>query len=183
MENFVNDVKKRLAKCTKWPQVFDVLKSGISPEHILHFLEILKEFSITDPEIKDVIETNLAEFLKQMKIVCYHIISEFYNFNTIDTKRMEFFTIHVKWFYVIFMYFALKRMVFQQLIVWQNFEANQNIEKMFIDALMKYERELPRDYYDRGLNPSFRILISFIIVSPALKLEGIGRVPECIYNY
>ena len=96
MENFVNDVEKRLAKCTEWPQVSDAFESEISPEHIPHFLEILKEFSIIDPKIKDVIETNLDEFLKQMKIVCFHMISTFYSDVIRDTKKTEFFTIHVK---------------------------------------------------------------------------------------
>jgi hypothetical protein len=130
-----------------------------------------------------VIETNRDNFLEQMKIVCYHIISEFYNFTTIDTQKTEFFTINVKWFYVIFVYFALKRMVCKEIIHWPNFRENENIEKMFIDSLMVYERNLPRDYYDKGLKPSFRILISFITVSQLLQLEGIGDVPECIYDY
>ena len=180
MENFVNDVEKRLAKCTKWPEVSKLLESGISPEHILHFLEILKEFSIIDPEIKDVIETNLDEFLKQMKIVCFHMISTFYSDVIRDTKKTEFFTIHVKWFYVIFMYFSLKRMVCQQLIVWQNFKANQNIQKMFIDSLIVYEGNLPRDYYERGLRPNFSIIITYITSSPSCTLKGIGGVPDYI---
>lgn len=180
MENFVNDVENRLAKCTEWQQVSEVLESGISPENISHFLEILKEFSIIDPEIKDMIETNLDEFLKQMKIVCYHIISEFYNFTIIHIKTMEFFTIHAKWFYVIFVYFTLKRMVCQKIIDWPNFKENQNIQKMFIDRLMAYERDLPLDYYERGLNPSFCIMITYITSSPSCMLEGIGGVPDYI---
>lgn len=180
MKKFINDLKKRLVECTEWPQVSDVLESGISPENISHILEILKEFLITDPEIKDVIEENLDEFLKQMKIVCYHIISEFYNFKIIDTKTMEFFTIHAKWFYVIFVYFTLKRMVCKKIIDWPNFKANQNIQKMFIDSLIVYERDLPLDYYERGLRPNFRIMITYITSSPSCMLEGIGGVPDYI---
>ena len=183
MEKLIRDLTAGVVKCTEWPEVFDVLESGIFPENIPPFLEILKEFSIIDPEIKDVIETKLDEFLKQMKTVCYHIISNFYDYMTIDTKTMEFFTINVKWFYVIFMYFSLKRMVCQQLIDWPNFEKNQNIQKMFIDGLIEYERRLPHDYYERGLRPKFRIMIFEITISQLLKLEGIGSVPECIYNY
>lgn len=182
MKQFIDDLKERLPKCTEWPQVSDVLESGISPENIPRFLEILKEFSIIDPEIKVMIETNIETFLEQMKTVCFHIISTFYNNVIRDTKKTEFFTIHVKWFYVIFVYFALKRMACQKTIVWPNFWKNQNIQKIFIDSLMNYESDLLLAYYDRGLKPDFRIMITYITSSPSCKLEGIGGVPDCVFD-
>ena len=71
-------------------------------------------------------------------------------------------------------------MVCQQLIVWQNFKANQNIQKMFIDSLIVYECNLPLDYYERGLRPNFSIIITYITSSPSCMLEGIGGVPDYI---
>jgi hypothetical protein len=182
MEHFIKNLKKKIAECSEWPKVSNVLENAISPEHIPHFLEILKEFSINDPEIDGVIETNLDEFLNQMKTVCYHIISTFYANMIRDTKKTEFFTIHVKWFYVIFVYFALKRMVCKKIIDWPNFRANQDIQKMFIDSLMNYESDLPLDYYDIGLKPDFRIMITYITSSPSCNLEGIGGVPYCVFD-
>lgn len=183
MEKLIENLRKKLAGCTEWPKVSDLFESGILKENIPFLLEILSDFSIIDQEIKDVIETNLDKFLKQMNEVCYHIISNFYNFTIIDTQKTEFFTINVKWFYVIFVYFALKRMVCQKTIDWPNFRANQNIQKMFIDRLMNYESDLPYDYYDRGLKPDFHIMITYITSSPSCMLEGIGGVPDCVFDY
>jgi len=183
MEEFFQNLKKELGKCTEWQQVSNVFESGISPENIPILIGILSDFSITDPEINCVIERNLDKFLEQMKIVCFHVISTFFNNIIRYTKKTEFFTIHVKWFYLIFIYFSLKRMVCQELIVWQNFRANQNIQKMFIDALMKYERELPMDFYDKGLRPNFRILLTYITSSPSSMLKGIGGVPDYMSDY
>ncbi len=183
MEKLIENLKQILAGCTEWRQVSDLFESGISPENIPHILKMLKEFSINDPEINVVIETNLDEFLKQMKNVCYHIISTFYNFRIIDTETTQYFTIHVKWFYVIFVYFSLKIMVCQKTIDWPNFRANHDIQKMFIDSLMNYESDLPYDYYDRGLKPDFHIMITYITSSPSCMLEGIGGVPDCVFDY
>jgi len=183
MKKFIKTLKKKLGKCTEWKEVFQALESKISPEHILPILEILNDFLITDPEIKVIIEENLDEFLEQMKIVCFHMISTFYTDVIRDMKTTEFFTIHVKWFYVIFVYFALKKMVNQKMIDWSNFRENQNIQKIFIDALMKYEGELPVDFYDRKLRPTFRIILNYITLSPSCKLEGIGGVPDYMSDY
>ena len=180
MEKFIENLKKEIAGCSEWPQVSDVLENEISQENIPKILEILKEFSITDSEINDMIQRNLETFLEQMKTVCFHMISTFYNNVIRETKTTEFFTIHIKWFYVIFVYFALKRMACQEIIVWPNFWKNQNIQKMFIDSLIEYERKLPDDYYERGLRPNFRIILTYITSSPSCKLEGIGGVPEYV---
>jgi predicted nucleotidyltransferase len=183
MEKFIHDLKKRLAECTEWLEVSDVLKSGISPENIPHILEILKEFSITEPEIKDMIEKYLDKFLVQMKIVCFHVISTFFNTEIRKSGNTDFFTIHVKWFYVIFVYFSLKKMVNKKILVWTNFKENQNIQKMFIDALIKYEFELPLDFSGRGLRPDFRIIMLYITSSPLSILNGIGGVPDYMKHY
>jgi hypothetical protein len=183
MEEFIHYLKKRFAECTEWPQVSDVLKSGISPENIPHILEILKKFSITEPEIKDMIEENLEQFLVQMKIVCFHVISTFFNTEIRKSGKTDFFTIHVKWFYVIFVYFSLKKMVNEKMIVWTNFNANLNIQKIFIDALMKYEFELPVGFYGRGLSTNFCIILTFITSCPVSGLKGIGGVPDYMNKY
>lgn len=185
MEKIIENLIKELSKCAEWTQISPVFKSQLLPlsETIQFFLEILKEFSIIDPEIKDIIEQNLDSFLEQMKIVCYHIISTFYISEIRERKTTEFFTIHVKWFYVIFVYFSLKRMVCKEIIVWPNFRENQNIQKMFIDALIKYERELPVGYYSRGLRPNFSILLTYITSSPSSRLYGIGGIPPYMKNY
>jgi hypothetical protein len=181
MNQFIRNLNQRLAECTELQHVNDVLKSGISPENIQFFIEILKEFSITDSEINHMIEQNLDSFLEQMKIVCNHIISTFYINEIRERKTTEFFTINVKWFYVIFVYFTLKKMVCQEIIVWPNFRENQNIQKLFIDSLMKYR--LPRGYYERGLLPNFSIILTQITSSPSLKLKGIGGVPDYMDDY
>jgi len=184
MEEFIHYHKKRLAECTEWPQVSDVLKSGISPENIPHILEILKEFSITEPEIKDMIEENLEQFLRQMNTVCFHVISTSFNTEIRKSGKTDFFTIHVKWFYVIFVYFSLKKMVNEEMIVWTNFKENLNIQKIFIDALMMYEFESPPDFYGRGLRPNFRIILNYITsYCPLSRLNGIGGVPDYMNNY
>jgi hypothetical protein len=184
MEKFIPDLKKRLAECTEWPQVSDVLKSGISPENIPHILEILKEFSITEPEIKDMIEENLEQFLRQMKTVCFHVISTSFNTEIRKSGKTDFFTIHVKWFYLLFVYFSLKKMVNEKMIVWTNFKENQNIQKIFIDALMKYEFEFPLDFYGRGLRPNFRIILNYITsYCPLSGLKGIGDAPDYMNKY
>jgi hypothetical protein len=74
-------------------------------------------------------------------------------------------------------------MVCQEIIVWPNFRENQNIQKMFIDSLMKYERMLPCGYYEQGLLPNFSIFLTQITSSPSLTLEGIGGVPNYMDNY
>ena len=181
MEQFINYLKEKLAECTEWTQISPVFESGISPENISRILEILTEFSITDPEIKYMIEQNLNIFLEQMKAVCYHIISTFYISEIRERKTTEFFTINVKWLYVIFVYFSLKRMVCQEIIVWPNFRENQNIQKLFIDSLMKYR--LPRGYYERGLLPNFSIILTQITSSPSCMFEGIGSVPDYMDYY
>jgi hypothetical protein len=180
MEKIIETLIKKLFECAEWTQISPVFESQLLPlsETIQFFLEILKEFSINDPEIKDIIEQNLDSFLEQMKIVCYHIISTFYISEIRITKTTDFFTIHVKWFYVIFVYFSLKRMVCKEIIVWPNFRENQNIQKMFIDNLIKYERTLPIGYYSRGLCPNFSILLTYITSSPSCMLEGIGGMPD-----
>ncbi len=185
MERIIENLIEKLSKCAEWRQICPVFESQLLPlsETIQFFLEILKEFSIIDPEIKDIIEQNLDSFLEQMKIVCYHIISTFYFSEIRERKTTDFFTIHVKWFYVIFVYFTLKRMVCQKIIVWPNFRENQNIQKMFIDSLMKYERSLPRDYYERGLRPNFSIILTYITSSPSCMLKGIGGAPDYMDDY
>lgn len=174
MEKFI----QKIEKCSKWIEVCGVFEEKISPEYISFLLEILNVFSITEPEIKDVIEKNLEQFLGQMKIVCFHLISTFFRFH-----KTEFFTIHVKWFYVIFVYFSLKKMVNQEMIVWTSFNASLNIQKMFIDALMKYEFELPLGFYGSGLSTNFRIILTFITSCPVSGLNGIGGVPDYINKY
>ena len=183
MEKFIPDLKERLAKCTEWPQVSAVLESGILPENIPHIIEVLKEFYITEPEINDMIQRNLDKFFEQMKIVCFHVISTFFNTEIRTSGKTDFFTIHVKWFYVIFVYFSLKKMVNEKIIVWPNFKSNQNIQKMFIDSLMEYEYELHLDFSDRGLRPNFHIIMLRITSSPSSILNGIGGVPDYMKLY
>jgi len=183
MEKFIPDLKERLAECTEWPQVSAVLESGISPENIPHIIKNLKEFSITDPEINVMIEQNLDNFFEQMKIVCFHVISTFFNTEIRTSGKTDFFTIHVKWFYVIFVYFSLKKMVNEKIIVCPNFKSNHNIQKIFINALMKYEFELPLDFSDRGLRPNFHIIMLRITSSPSSILNGIGGVPDYMKLY
>lgn len=166
MEPIVKIMIQEIEKCTKLSEFLDVFESRLSEKHISMFLEILKEFNITEPEIKDMIEKNLVHFLDQMKIVCFHVITTFFH----GTKK-EFFITHVKWFYLIFVYFALKKMVNQEIIVWPNFKVNLNIQKMFIDVLMKYDRELRTE---------FRTMMTLITSSPLCMLKGIGGVPEYI---
>jgi len=177
METFINEITKNFETCYKSREVFAVFEKTLSKEHIQMLLEILKQFQINDPEVEYMIEQNLDQFLEQMKEVCDHVISNFFNDVT------EFFTIHVKWFYLIFVYFTLKKMVNKQIIDWPNFKVNQNIQKIFIVNLMKYERELPPTFYMKKLTPNFRIIMYNITSSPSSFLKGIGGMPDYMHDY
>jgi hypothetical protein len=74
-------------------------------------------------------------------------------------------------------------MVNEKMIVWTNFKENQNIQKIFIDALMKYEFELPVGFYGRGLSTNFCIILTFITSCPVSGLKGIGGVPDYMNKY
>ena len=183
MEKFIKERIKDLEQCSNWTEVLAVFKLTLSKEHIIVLFEILKEFLINDPEVENMIVHNLDQFLEQINEVCDHVISNFFNYVIKKTKKTEFFTIHVKWFYLLFVYFTLKKMVNEQIIDWPNFKVNQNIQKMFIDNLMKYEHELPHTFYEKGLRPNFRIMMIYITSSPSSFLKGIGGVPDYMSDY
>ena len=183
MEKFIEQRNKKLEQCSNWPEVLTVFEETLSKEYIPTLFEILKEFLINDPEVENMIKQNLDQFLEQIKEVCDHVISNFFNYVIKKTGKTEFFTIHVKWFYLLFVYFTLKKMVNEQIIDWPNFKVNQNIQKIFIDNFMKYERELPHTFYMKGLLPNFRIMMIYITSSPSSILEGIGGVPDYMSDY
>ena len=145
-------------------KVVEAFNSNLTREHWLELIEILKHFfggkeSEMISTIRESIVMNLGLFLEEISGVCNHIIIELFAGN-----EPTFFFENIIWFYTLFVYITIKKMVFQKKIDLPNFR--ENIQTIFCAELNN--------------NDEFHRVMLFITSSPSCKLEGVGGFPDCM---
>ena len=145
-------------------KIFEAFNSILTKERWLELIEILELFfggkeSEMIITIRETIEMNLDLFLEEISDVCYHIIIVLFARN-----EPTFFFENIIWFYSLFVYITIKKMVCEKKIDLPNFR--ENIQIKFCEELKK--------------NNEFYQLMVFITSSPSCILKGVGGFPDCM---
>lgn len=147
-------------------KIFEAFNSILTKERWLELIEILELFfggkeSEMIITIRETIEMNLDLFLEEISDVCYHIIIVLFVGN-----EPQYFFENINWFYTLFVYITIKKMVCEKKIDLPNFR--ENIQTIFCAELS---------------NPNkveFYLLMLNITSSPSCMLKGVGGLPDCV---
>ena len=147
-------------------KIFEAFDSILTKERWLELIEILELFfggkeSEMISTIRETIEMNLDLFLKEISGVCKHIIIVLFVGN-----EPQYFFENIIWFYSLFVYITIKKMVFEGKIDLPNFI--ENIQIKFCAELSNHNKV------------KFYQLMLHITSSPSCILKGVGDFPYCM---
>ena len=114
-------------------KIVKAFKSILTKKNFLELVKILEVFfdgkeSEMISTIRETIEMNLDLFLEEISDVCHHVIITLFW----RTKPTYFFE-NINWFYSLFVYITIKKMVFEGKIDLPNFR--ENIQIKFCEEL------------------------------------------------
>lgn len=156
---------KESTKSENW-NVVEAFRSILTKENFLELVKILEHFfggkeSEMIRTIRETIEMNLDLFLEEISGVCYHIIIVLFARN-----EPQYFFENINWFYILFVYITIKKMVCEKKIDLPNFI--ENIQIKFCAELSNPNKV---EFYRLMLN---------ITSSPSCMLKGVGDLPNCV---
>lgn len=147
-------------------KVVEAFNSILTKERWLELNEILELFfggkeSEMIRTIRETIEMKLDLFIEEILKVCYHIIIVLFAGN-----EPTYFFENIIWFYSLFVYITIKKMVFEGKFDLPNF-----IENIQIKFCAELSNPNKLEFYRLMLN---------ITSSPSCELKGVGGLPDCV---